>query len=99
MLLSAAASAIEPIASSSIAGKKLVSCCKDFYVIAKAAVERNTAQSQLVAQNAAPGEVAYNHIMAPQDWDTVMHELELGMGAGEMAAFVEPYMPFDGRPV
>jgi hypothetical protein len=37
--------------------------------------------------------------MGPQDWDTVMGEfdLELGINAGEMASFVEPYMPFDGR--
>ncbi|KAF9872421.1 fungal specific transcription factor domain-containing protein [Colletotrichum karsti] len=40
---------------------------------------------------------AYDHIMAPQDWDTVMNEFELGTGAGAMASFVEPYMPFGGR--
>lgn len=39
----------------------------------------------------------YDHVMAPQDWDTVMDEFEIGVGAGEMASFVEPYMPFDGR--
>lgn len=40
---------------------------------------------------------SYEHIMAPQDWDTVMSEFELGIGAGAMASFVEPYIPFDGR--
>lgn len=35
--------------------------------------------------------------MAPQDWDTVMNEFELGIEAGAMASFVEPYIPFDGR--
>ncbi|KAF4839867.1 hypothetical protein CGCSCA4_v010924 [Colletotrichum siamense] len=40
---------------------------------------------------------AYDHIMAPQDWDTVMNGFDLGIGAGAMASFVEPYMPFDGR--
>lgn len=40
---------------------------------------------------------AFEHIMAPQDWDTVTNEFELGVGAGAMASFVEPYMPFNGR--
>lgn len=40
---------------------------------------------------------AYDHIMAPQDWDTVMNGFDIGSGAGAMASFVEPYMPFDGR--
>ncbi|KAE8441043.1 hypothetical protein EG329_006080 [Mollisiaceae sp. DMI_Dod_QoI] len=38
---------------------------------------------------------SYEHIMAPHDWDTIMNEFELGIEAGEMASFVEPYMPFD----
>lgn len=42
-------------------------------------------------------DAAYDHIMAPRDWDIVMNEFELGTGAGAMASFVEPYMPFDGR--
>lgn len=43
------------------------------------------------------------HSMAPQDWDTVMNEFDFeigngtGQGPGEMASFVEPYIPFDGR--
>ncbi|KAF6812976.1 C6 transcription factor [Colletotrichum musicola] len=40
---------------------------------------------------------SYDQIMAPRDWDIVMNEFELGTGAGAMASFVEPYMPFDGR--
>ncbi|KAK1532864.1 uncharacterized protein CCOS01_04847 [Colletotrichum costaricense] len=39
----------------------------------------------------------YDHIMAPQDWDAVMNEFDLGTGASAMASFVEPYIPFDGR--
>ena len=48
---------------------------------------------QLDNTEAPPSE----QILAPQDWDTVMSEFELGIGAGAMASFVEPYMPFDGR--
>lgn len=44
-----------------------------------------------------PAAPLYEHIMAPQDWDTVMNEFDLGTGAGAMASFVEPYIPFDGR--
>ncbi|KAK1621967.1 hypothetical protein BDP81DRAFT_169769 [Colletotrichum phormii] len=40
---------------------------------------------------------SYDHIMAPQDWDAVMYEFDLGTGAGALASFVEPYIPFDGR--
>ena len=50
--------------------------------------------SETLDNSAAP---LYEHIMAPQDWDTVMGEFDLGIGAGEMASFVEPYIPFDGR--
>lgn len=39
----------------------------------------------------------YDHIMAHQDWDAVMNEFDLGIGASAMASFVEPYIPFDGR--
>lgn len=39
----------------------------------------------------------YDHIMAPQDWDAVMNEIDLGTGVSAMASFVEPYIPFDGR--
>jgi len=39
----------------------------------------------------------HEHILASQDWDTVMNEFELGIGAGTMASFIEPYIPFDGR--
>lgn len=50
-----------------------------------------------------PGQIAngnvplYEHVMLPQDWDTVMNEFELDIGVGAMASFVEPYLPFDGR--
>ena len=37
----------------------------------------------------------YELVMAPQDWDTIMNEFELGTGAGAMASLVEPYMAFD----
>ncbi|KAH8423795.1 fungal specific transcription factor domain-containing protein [Aspergillus melleus] len=50
--------------------------------------------SETLDNSAAP---LYEHIMAPQDWDTVMGEFDLGIGAGAMASFVEPYIPFDGR--
>ncbi|KAK1674077.1 hypothetical protein BDP55DRAFT_187823 [Colletotrichum godetiae] len=40
---------------------------------------------------------SYDHIMAPQDWEAVMDEFDLGTGAGALASFVEPYIPFDGR--
>ncbi|KAI9044372.1 fungal specific transcription factor domain-containing protein [Aspergillus affinis] len=50
--------------------------------------------SEPLDSSAAP---LYEHIMAPQDWDTVMGEFDLGIGAGAMASFVEPYIPFDGR--
>lgn len=40
---------------------------------------------------------SYGHIMAPQDWVMAMNEFDLGTGAGEIASFVEPYMPFNGH--
>lgn len=63
-----------------------------------------TSSSQVFSHPVAGGfslplntETPYEHIMAPQDWDTIMNEFELGIDAGAMASFVEPYIPFDGR--
>ncbi|KAH8808824.1 hypothetical protein F5884DRAFT_382762 [Xylogone sp. PMI_703] len=44
-----------------------------------------------------PGAPPHDHIMASQDWDALMNEFDLEIGAGAMASFVEPYIPFDGR--
>jgi hypothetical protein len=116
-LLSAAVSAIEPIAASSPSGRKLYDVCRSFYQYASFSVARQTAVStapphptvsatQVFDRPAEGGfsvqlditeAPSYEHIMAPQDWDTVMNEFELGIGAGAMASFVEPYIPFDGR--
>lgn len=38
---------------------------------------------------------SYEHIMMPEDWDTVMGEFDLALDVGAMASFIEPYMPFD----
>jgi hypothetical protein len=51
----------------------------------------------LSGQLHGPAHMTYEHIMAPQDWDTIMNEFDLEIGAGEMASYVEPYIPFDGR--
>jgi hypothetical protein len=55
------------------------------------------AEMVLSGQLHNPAHTSYEHIMAPQDWDTIMNEFDLEIGAGEMASFVEPYIPFDGR--
>ncbi|KAF4959225.1 hypothetical protein FSARC_10816 [Fusarium sarcochroum] len=101
-LLSAAVLAIKPIASSGPPGKKLFDVCKAFYQFASFSVARQVTESAAVYQQAIPTTTftnpqvtAYEHIMVPQDWDTVMDEFELGDGAGDLASFMEPYMPFN----
>jgi hypothetical protein len=110
-LLAAAISAVEPIAASSSSGSKLYEVCKSFYQAANFSVTRQTAIMRAAPptiENQQPevhfsGQLAnidvplYEHIMLPQDWDTVMNEFELDIGVGAMASFVEPYMPFEGR--
>ncbi|PLB52931.1 hypothetical protein P170DRAFT_472817 [Aspergillus steynii IBT 23096] len=112
-LLFSAVCAIEPIASGSPSGKKLYDVCKLFYQFASFSVARQTAISAapapapVIVEDPSVGAFAvplenteasfYEHIMAPQDWDTVMNGFDLGTGAGAMASFVEPYIPFDGQ--
>ncbi|KUJ07500.1 uncharacterized protein LY89DRAFT_789597 [Mollisia scopiformis] len=110
-LLSAAVTAIEPIATSSPSGRKIHEICKSFYQAATFSVARqatiprvppfpatgtpfNHPVSELLDVSESQ---LYDHIMAPQDWDAVMAEFELGIGVGAMASFMEPYMPFDGQ--
>jgi hypothetical protein len=38
---------------------------------------------------------SHEHPMAPQDWDAIMGEFELGTGAGALASLVEPYISFE----
>ena len=121
-ILSAAVSAIEPLAASSPSGRKLYDVCNSFYQFAnfsvtrqQTAVERDlpppphpkTNTSQVFDDHLAEGGFSvridnteapsHERIMAPQDWDTVMNEFEMGIDGGAMASFLEPYMPFDGR--
>ncbi|BCS20258.1 uncharacterized protein APUU_20690A [Aspergillus puulaauensis] len=108
-LLSAAIAAIEPIATSSLPGRKLYDACQSFYQFSRFAVARQVAfADQTLVSSHGPeapfsaslgppqSAVSYEHIMAPQDWDAVMNELDLEIGVGAMASFVEPYIPFDG---
>lgn len=108
-LLSAAIAAIEPIATSSLPGRKLYDACQSFYQFSRFAVARQVAfADQTLVSSDGPeapfsaslgppqSAVSYEHIMAPQDWDAVMNELDLEIGVGAMASFVEPYIPFDG---
>jgi len=44
-----------------------------------------------------PDLAAENHIVAPMDWDNFMDELQLEVGVSEMASFLEPFLPFEGR--
>lgn len=90
-------SAIEPIANNSPSGKRLCDVCKSFYQFASFSVAQNKAPQSTINNFVETETSLYDHVMAPQDWDTVMDEFEIGVGAGEMASFFEPYMPFDGR--
>ncbi|KAM0559947.1 hypothetical protein ACHAPJ_003899 [Fusarium lateritium] len=101
-LISAAVLAIKPIANSGAPGKKLFDVCKAFYQFASFSVARQVTESATVYEQAIPTttftnpQVAtFDHIMAPQDWDTVIDEFQLGDGAGDLASFMEPYMPFN----
>lgn len=107
-LLSATITAIEPIATSSLPGKKLYDACQSFYQFSQFAVARQaTFANQTLVSSHGPeapfptsldppqSTVSYEHIMAPQAWDAVMNELDLEIGVGAMASFVEPYIPFD----
>lgn len=107
-LLSAAIAAIEPIATSSLPGKKLYAACQSFYQFSQLAVaSQATFADQTLVSDHGPevpfptslgppqSTVSYEHVMAPQDWDTVMNELDLDIGVGAMASFLEPYIPFD----
>lgn len=84
-------------ASFSVAQQKAVSRALPHPAASATQVSNHPAEEGSSVRLANTGAPSYEHIMAPQDWDTVMNEFELGTGAGKMASFVEPYMPFDGR--
>ncbi|KXH55706.1 hypothetical protein CSAL01_07655 [Colletotrichum salicis] len=94
--LCSAVSAIEPTSNSSPSGKKLYDVCKRLQQVEQVYGKR-TLEDTLPLPEVNLASPAYDHIMAPQYWEAVMDEFDLGTGAGALASFVEPYIPFDGR--
>ncbi|KAI9929329.1 hypothetical protein MW887_000797 [Aspergillus wentii] len=115
-LLAATVTALKPISSRSISGKKLYDVCKTFHQFATVFVaqQMTVPQAQFHPSVSAPptfnpqtegglsmslGDAGPSlYTMAPQDWDVFMGEFDMGTGAGAMASFLEPYMPFDQLP-